>query len=96
MGATPTQYLPITIADFTSLQKKVHQHEQDKALLTIWAKIAKQHPTVPQFQVAAQIRTWLNDASNAPLLNGITALRLDHLRLRVLPPKSQSLRNVKA
>ena len=89
MGVTPTQYLPITEADFISLQKTAQQ-EQDNALLTIWPKITKQHLTVPQLQTADQIRTWLNDASNVPLLNRITELDLGEAKLRVLPPEIAS------
>lgn len=94
LGAVLTKgKLPLTTVDLHDLQCEV-ANVQDPALLAIWPKIALKLQTPPQLQTADQIRTWLKDPTNAPVLIGITDLDFSKLNLSVLPPEIASFKQL--
>ena len=86
VGARSWGKFPITASNF-EYRQDLAQLAQDHAINAIWPVITKMLPMAPQLESVDEKRAWLNDTNNAIHLNGITALKLKGLYLRVLPPE---------
>jgi len=85
-----------------------HARHLDEALIILWDHIARQldvlysialdpdAPPIPRITTAKEIRLWMADPNNAPLLDTVKTLNLSNNGLKVIPPEINNLRELRA
>jgi len=72
-----------------------HARHLDEALIILWNHIAPHLASAPQMNTAREIRRWMRDPNNAPVLNTVNEVTLSKGELKAIPPEINTLRNLR-
>jgi leucine-rich repeat protein SHOC2 len=78
--ALPSGRPPLTNVEVDYLQLQI-EAPYEATLVRIWSKI----PRVPNLRTSLEIRNWLNDPKNSPILDRVTTLNLSGLNIPFFP-----------
>lgn len=78
----------------TQSYAKAFRDLEDNALISIWRRLSESLP-LPDLKRADDMRAWIDDSANDPILQGVAELKWWLLNLKVVPPRILKFRQLK-